>query len=329
MVKSTNAVIERYKPEFQKALANAMDVDRFMRILCTVVRQDENVSRIALNNPASLIGACMEIAQSGLDPSIPNEVSLIGYGNIERGSKTEEINCQFGYKGLAKLAMEAARDAGTPLLVLRQDTICENDTYERQGGDTPAVFHRYPPFGTPRGNVIGFVAVSKDANGQINFVEMTKEQVEEHKARFSRAKFGPFADPKNFNAYGLKTVLRLLVMRHLAMGPKLSRALAADIKGETGEDASWQVEKTVVPELPTAPKAIEESFEDDSLVYEKIEPKAVEVASPVKNEETVPPSHYLQDKPGFEIGTKTPAPVSSDAEFERIKARARKSGATV
>ena len=335
MVKSTNAVIERYRPEFEKALARSMDVDRFMRILCTSVRQDENVSRIALRNTASLLGACMEIAQSGLDPSIPNEVFLIGYGDIERGSKSEEIVAQFGYKGLAKLALEASRDAGSPLVVLRQDTICANDTYERQGGDTPAVFHRYPPFGTPRGEIIGFVATAKDSAGQIHFVEMTRAEVEEHKARFSRSKRGPFADPKNFAAYGMKTVLRLLIMRYLPMGAKLARALATDIEGETGEKVTWQVERTPVKELPAATTPGPSYEEDDvappaaAQASEPEEPAQEEQPEPVEQVEAKP-SHYLSEQPGFSLESEVPTPVkSANDEFERIKARARKAGAAV
>lgn len=226
--KSPNEIIEGYKKQLEKALPRVMDADRFVRILATTVRSSDKLTQIAMNNPVSLLSACMEVAQSGLDPSVPNEIFLVPYGN--------EIACQYGYKGLAKLAIESAQELQVPLTNLRQEVICENDIYEREGGDNPQAILRYPPFGTDRGKVLGYLACSCDVHGRKNFVEMTVKEVQEHKERFCKAKSGPFADARNFDAYGLKTALRRLISRYLSMGPKLSRAIVSDIKAETQEE---------------------------------------------------------------------------------------------
>lgn len=211
------SLIDRMKPEFSKALANTIDPDRFCRIIITEVRQSELLTKIMINNPNSVIGACMEMAQLGLDPSVPNEAFLVPFG--------QECVCMIGYKGLMKLAIESAQSTGAKLSQLSTTVICENDVYEREFGTDSRVVHRPPKFGEDRGKVIGYIAIAKDINGRINFVEMTVKEVQEHKTRYSKAKYGPFSEPHNFDAYGLKTVLRRLINRYLPMGAKLSRAI--------------------------------------------------------------------------------------------------------
>jgi len=323
-VKSVNLMIERYRGEFQKALARVMDVDRFMRIVITCVRQSEGLSRIALSNPASLIAAAMEVAQSGLDPSIPNEVFLVPYGDKSKGSKTEEIECQYGYKGLAKLALESARDAHQPIVVLRQEMICANDKYVRCGGDSPSVTLEYPPFGTERGEVIGFVAIAKDAAGQVHFHEMTVAEVRAHKERFSKAKFGPWADPKNFNAYGLKTVLRILINRHLPMGPKLARALQSDFERESREKSLTIVDRPPLVEIPAeVPSQVDPGTVE--VVVEPTETQEMPVATAAPEPEpTPPPAPSKEEAPEPK---EQPVQPSLNSEFERIKARAAKEAA--
>jgi recombination protein RecT len=233
--KMLDVMFNNYRDKFAEMLCGSgMNVNRFVRILITEVGTNPNLLRIAVDNPASLIGACMEMAQLGLDPSVPNEVFLIPYG--------PEAQCQTGYKGLQKLAVEAAHDAGCPLNVIRADVIFDGDMYDREMGDAPFVRLRPPPFGQDRGKPVGYVAYAKDVAGKINFREMTVKEVQDHKARFSKAKRGPFTDPRNFDAYGLKTVLRQLCWRDLPMGPKLTRALALDPEHEDKKALMYPLE---------------------------------------------------------------------------------------
>jgi recombination protein RecT len=232
-----NAMIEKMRPEFAKALAATIDTDRFCRILITEVRQSKALTQIMLNNPQSLIGACMEMAQLGLDPSVPNEAFLVPYG--------QEAACIIGYKGLMKLAIESAQSTGAKLSQLSTNVICENDIYEREMGTDSSVKHQPPKFGSDRGKVIGYVAIAKDLNGRINFVEMTVKEVQEHKARYSKAKYGPFSETHNFDAYGLKTVLRRLINRYLPMGAKLARAI--DLENDNPKSPA--IEQQQLPDL--------------------------------------------------------------------------------
>lgn len=207
-----------------------MAVDRLKSILIKVIGSNKNLLDIAATNSASILAACFEIAELGLDPSIMNEVFIVPYKN--------EAKCQTGYKGLMKLAVEAARDAGLPITVLRADTIHESDKYERTFGDKPRVIHEPPPFGKERGEIMGFVAVAKDKAGKVNFREMTVKEVADHQRRFCRSMKNPnspFYNGQNFESYGLKTVIRRLVQKDLPMSSKLSKAIALDDEAEALE----------------------------------------------------------------------------------------------
>lgn len=226
-------VLAKYHSEFSKVLPPSMTVDRFLRVCETKIKTNPKLMDACAKNMSSFLGAAMQMAQWGLDPSIPNEAHFVPRWNKQRGMA--DICCDIGYKGLKKLALRAARNAGAPYRTLAAQPIYSNDTYERSRGEQPKLVHSPAPFGEPKGELIGFYAVAKDADGGLDFVEMTAEEVAEHKQRFSKAKTGPFAGDQNFEAYGVKTVMRLLCTRCLDLSPELAHAVYKDIETETGE----------------------------------------------------------------------------------------------
>jgi recombination protein RecT len=222
-------VLEAYMPQLQKVM-RGQDPNRLVRTMLMIVNGDFNLQKVAKQNPMCVVGAALEIAAKQLDPAVHNEVFLVPYQG-----KNPTIVVQEGYKGLQKLAHRAAQRLNIGLEFLGTSEICENDIYSRGRGDRPFVNHLLPKFGEPRGDTIGYYAVARYSDGGVYFQEMTVEQVEEHKKRFSKAVKGPFADPKNFDSYGRKTVLRLLINRDLPMDAELTEAVQKDIQIETGE----------------------------------------------------------------------------------------------
>lgn len=255
--RSVNAIIESQRSEFEKALGKSADVQRFMRVCITEVRKSEQLMKIAINNPSSILGAVMQMAQLGLDPALPNECYLIPYGNAAQ--------CQIGYKGYMKLAMEAARELGAPLKILRADIIYSNDFYEVESGSNVKVTHKRPQFGEDRGIVIGYVAVSKDANGMINYFDMTVPDVQDHKKRFPPK--GLMAKEENFDSYALKTVIRMLVYKHLPMSNKLSKALDFDYEVNQNEEPE---EITVEVQADSAPDSGAQAVEKSEAVASSV-----------------------------------------------------------
>lgn len=209
--RTVEGVFNMAQPRFEKALeSTGMSPSRFVRSLITIVNKNPKLMEAVFNNQSaeSLLAACLDMAALGLDPSIPNEVYLIPYGNV--------VNCQVGYKGLAKLALRAASEAGAPLVSLQHFAVYENDDYRRQRGTKSFCTNKEAPFGCERGDLLGYVATFTDSNGLMNYVEMTVKEIAEHKAKYPPK--GPMAKPENAEAYGLKTVLRRLITRHMNMG---------------------------------------------------------------------------------------------------------------
>lgn len=217
-----------YKPIIQEALGGAMPIDQFVRMVITTVKGESSLFAMAKKNPLSVVQSAIKIATWGLNLSIPNEVSLIPWEG-----KTQAITPMIGYKGLQRLAMQAGVEFGFTYQQLESRIIYQHDQFERSFGSDGAVTHKPPKFGDPRGKPIGYYAISRDQFGRACYEEMTVEEMAAHKARYCRAKKGPFAGAENFDRYGVKTMMRLLISRNLPMSPKLASAVTADIKLET------------------------------------------------------------------------------------------------
>lgn len=244
--------LEVYKGEFQKALGGLMPVDQFVRIVVTEIKGNEKLYAMAKRNPLSVVQSAIKIATWGLNPSIPNEVSLIPWEG-----KTQAVAPMIGYKGLERLALQAGVEFGLTYKKLGAYTICQHDNFSRGFGSEIFVTHLPPKFGEPRGEVIGFYGLAEDQHGRISYEEMTVAEMRAHKARFCRSKIGPFAGEQNFDRYGVKTMIRLLINRNLPMSPKLSSAVKADIALE-------QDEALELPELPVAPEQAHEEGSNEA-----------------------------------------------------------------
>lgn len=249
------------QPQFEKALGQVMSSDRFCRILMTQVQTNKSLAKAANANPTAFIGAAMEMAQLGLDPAIPNEAFFVPY--------KDRTTCQPGYKGLMKLAVNAANQSGDPFEIFSAEPIHENDVYERELGSNRVVRHTPPKFGSERGQVIGFVAIAKTRGGLLNFVDMTANDVQAHYERFCKSKANPnspWSDKRNFPRYGCKTVVRLLCNRHLTMDAKLSKALELDDDQAEAPDVTVETEQAVEPEVIQNQSELTEGQEADAAL---------------------------------------------------------------
>lgn len=228
------ALMMQSADQFKLALKGSGEsADRFARICLTLVRRNKDLSRIAVQNPLSLIGACMDIAALGLDPSIPNETFIIPY--------KDEAKQQTGYKGLIKLARRGARASGSPLKNLKADIVYKNDTFKVKRGFEADLIHEEPPFGEERGEAIGFYALYETAEGGRGFITRSVDEIKKHQAKFCKSMKNPnspFYNGGNFESYGLKTVLRLLISKEMDMSNKLASAIVSDIDDEEVENFS-------------------------------------------------------------------------------------------
>lgn len=224
---------------FRKMLPRGLASERFVSVLVTYLIQ--NAETLSRCTPESLMHCCARIAQDGLDPSVPNEASIVPFKG-----KATVIR---GYKGYAKMAR-------------RSDDIQEIDCCEFheldslifEKGSNSTLKHTWA-IGADRGAIRGFYAYAKIKSGGCVFEIMGVPEVLDHARRFTRAsEKGPFArlhqegiNHENFVPYGLKTVLIRLCTRKLDMLPEVANALAEE-HGDAPIASQIEVDVIDVPE---------------------------------------------------------------------------------
>lgn len=236
--------LEIYSPQFQKALGGSMPVSKFIRTVVSEVKANDALYAMAKRNPLSVVSSALKIATWGVNLAVPNEVFLVPWGG-----KVNAVTPMLGYKGLMRLALQAATELGISYKKFDARPIYLHDLYMRGFGSDTYIKHEPPKFGEPRGECVGFYAIAEDQFGRISHEEMTAQDMRAHKARFCKSSTGPWAKEENFERYGVKTMVRLLVSRHLPMTPKAALAVKEDAATEAGEELP---DIDITPEAPAA-----------------------------------------------------------------------------
>jgi phage RecT family recombinase len=161
---------------------------------------------------ASIVNALRMAAGTGLSLN-PQEgkAALIAYGN--------KVNFQVMKNGLIELALESGK-----VDFITSDTVRENDEFtmsKTMNGDE----YFFSPARVDRGKIDGFFAAVKMKDGKCHTVYMAKEQVDEHRKKFSSKTQMPE------EGYGQKTVLKRL-LNNLHISPELSQAVGSDDTAE-------------------------------------------------------------------------------------------------
>ena len=103
--KTLNDLFNDMMPAIKQAIPKHMTPERLLRIATTSIRQNP---KLKVCTAQSLLGAVMQCAQLGLEPSVLGHAYLVPYKNKKKDGTREwwEDECQFqiGYKGLIELA---------------------------------------------------------------------------------------------------------------------------------------------------------------------------------------------------------------------------------
>lgn len=202
-------LIDRMRPEIQRALPKHMNADRLARIATTVLRQ---TPALTLCTPESFLGALMTCSQLGLEPGPLGEAYLVPYG--------DKVTFIAGYRGLVKLAWQSGQIAS-----IAAETVREGDEFAVYYGSERRIVHARPPLGTKRGLALGWYALASFKDGGEAFVVLDRDEVEAIRARSRASKSGPWVT--DYDAMAKKTCLRQLA-KWLPLSPELASALAAD-----------------------------------------------------------------------------------------------------
>ena len=224
---TNNAVAEKKKPqtmkdyvnvmmpEIKKALPNTITLERFTRIVLSAISNNKELQACT---PQSFLASMMNSAQLGLEPNTPlGQAYLIPYKN----HGTLEAQFQIGYKGLSDLAYRSGQ-----VKTIYAEAVYENDEFEYELGLNPKLVHK--PAIKDRGDVIYYYAVFKLTNGGEGFTVMSKDDIERHKNRFSKAAnagFSPWST--NYDEMAKKTVIKK-VLKYAPLSTDIQSQIAQD-----------------------------------------------------------------------------------------------------
>lgn len=157
-------------------------------------------------DPMTLVGAIVNCAALGVEPNLIGHAYIIPFYN----NKTRRMEAQFqlGYKG----AIDLARRSGE-LKQLYAHEVYEGDDFRYSYGLNKDLVH-VPSGETDPDKMTHVYAVYHLKDGGSDFVVMTRDQIEEHRNRFTKSQkdgnvFGPWKD--HFVEMAKKTVIiRLL-----------------------------------------------------------------------------------------------------------------------
>lgn len=255
-------LFEKMKPAIAQAIPQHMTPERLLRIATTSIRTNP---KLKVCTPESLLGAVMQCAQLGLEPSILGHAYLVPYRNKkkdERGKDigfVDEAQFQIGYKGL----IELARRTGQISSIMAQ-AVHEKDAFEYEYGIEEKLKH--VPADGDRGLITKYYAYAKFKDGGYSFLVMSRKDIEIHRDKFSKAKsYGPWAD--HFDEMAKKTVLKGL-MKYMPISVEFSRAISQDetTKREVSNDMSDIVDVTDWTEAGETTEAAGASTESENEV---------------------------------------------------------------
>ena len=218
--------IETMKPQIEAALPSVITPERFTRMTLTAVNNNPDLAKCT---PRSFMGAMMQAAQLGLEPSTPlGQAYLIPRKNYKQ--QTTECQFQIGYKGLIELAHRSGEFKNIEARV-----VYENDDFEYEYGLNPKLYHK--PAMTNRGNVLCYYGVYNLVNGGFGFEVMSKEDIKQHAEQYSPSYHGNSPWKTSFDSMAKKTVIKR-VLNYAPIKTEFVRGIAADgtIKSEISSD---------------------------------------------------------------------------------------------
>lgn len=183
----------------------------------------------------SIFGCMIQAAQLGLEIGGPlGQAYMVPYGNKKLGMDPDdpkyprkEAVFQIGYRGLAQLAHRSGM-----VKAAYAHIVCVNDQFDIALGTEPRVLHK--PARTDRGAIIGAYAVVQYTNGGCDFEYMTKNEIEKHRDRYSKAAGKDDSPWKTAPEEMMKKTPFRRLMKRVPMATELQAAAMLDEYGEAG-----------------------------------------------------------------------------------------------
>lgn len=235
-------VIQSMEKEFKRALPEQVGVQRFVRVAITIVRTNP---KLMACDGMSIVAALMQSAQLGLEPNTPlGQAYIIPYKNKRvingRTEWVDEAQFQLGYKGLITLALRTGE-----YKAIYAHEVHQNDEFEYSYGLDKTLKH--VPADTPIGEPIKYYAVYHLKNGGYDFVVWSKDRIDFHAQKYSKAVQKDQNSPwkTDYDGMAKKTVLKE-VLKYAPKSIEFAQQLAADetVKREVAPDMSEVIDVT-------------------------------------------------------------------------------------
>lgn len=196
--RKAQAYLKSMMPALTEALpkSKGLDAERLARITLTTLRTNPKLLECSIE---SLLGACLQAAQLGLDPSVGN-CFFIPYKN--------QVSFQIGYKGLIDLVCRS----GHVLSIVAQP-VHKGDEFHYEFGRNETLKH-VPAPQSKRGEVEYYYAYAVLANGGFVFQVMHISDIQKIRDDYSVSyKFDKNGSiwAKNFDSMALKSVIKRLI----------------------------------------------------------------------------------------------------------------------
>lgn len=225
-------MLDTMKPEIEKALPKHIDSERMVRIAMSVVSSNPEIMNVITGSQGgkmSFLGAVMSSAQLGLEPNTAmGEAYIIPY----KTKNGPMVQMQVSYKGILTLATRSGQ-----YKAIYAHEVYEEDEFNFRYGLHKDLVHI--PSEDASGEPIGYYACYHLINGGYDFVYWTRDKVDAHAKRFSKAHAKGWSSPwkSDFDAMAKKTVLKDL-LKYAPKSIEVNKMLSSDetIKTELRKD---------------------------------------------------------------------------------------------
>lgn len=197
-IKKIKEVIYSAKQSFEK-IDNSNRFESESSFAIQLLTENNFLLDQALRNPESLKNAIVNIASLKTTLNPADKKAYL----VPRAGKNPKVDLTISYIGLIDLAVTEGA-----ILWAQTKLVYSNDDFSIRGYDN-APIHKYNPFSTDRGNLVGVYCVAKYPNGDYITEAMTIEDVESIKKRSPGAS-GKFKTPwdTDFKEMTRKTVVK-------------------------------------------------------------------------------------------------------------------------
>lgn len=259
-------MLNRLKPEIERALPRHVSPDRMARVVMTALRTTRNLDACS---QASFLGCVMSAAQLGLEPNTPLGHAYL----IPRKNKRGGYDCtlMLGYQGMIDIALRSGAVSS-----IFAHAVKPGDTFEYELGLEPRLRH-IPSDRADREKLplTHVYAVARVRDAEPVFAVLTKAQVEARRARSPATKDGPWVT--DYEAMARKTAVRAL-FPWVPKSVEMARAIALDEGADLGRAQGAAFDPAIVEvlqagglEVETEGEEAEEQPEEKTAAQAKVD----------------------------------------------------------